>query len=68
MTGTGTATSVGLRMSLIPDGVVERLMAERGVRHEAVARARARLADASPCPAEAVAATLVDCMVAGRMP
>jgi len=52
----------------IPAGMIESLLADCGVRQEAVARARARLAGASPCPAEELAATLVDCMVAGRLP
>ena len=52
----------------IPEGVVERLVAEPAVRDDEVRRARALLRGPVFCPAEAVAATLVDCLVAGRLP
>ena len=48
--------------------LVERLVATPRVRDEAVARARALLASGTWCRAEEVAAEMVDCYVARRLP
>lgn len=51
----------------LSDDVLENVLAVPGVRPDVVARARALLDDA-PCRAEEIAAELVDCYVAQRLP
>lgn len=51
----------------LSDDVLENVLAVPGVRAEVVARARALLGD-TPCRAQEIAAELVDCYVAQRLP
>lgn len=52
----------------LPEDVLNGVLAVPPVRAEAVARARALLGTARWCRAEEVAAELVDCFVANRVP
>ena len=52
----------------LPDGLLDHVLAAPTVRDEAVARARTLLQSASWCRADEVAAELVDCYVARRLP
>lgn len=51
----------------LSDDMLENVLALPGVRADVVARARAHLGDA-PCRAQEIAAELVDCYVAQRLP
>jgi hypothetical protein len=48
--------------------VLEDIEAVPPVRADVVARAQAHLRGAGPCPAEKIAAELVDCLVGRRLP
>ena len=52
----------------VPDDVLAAVLAAPGVRADVVARARLLLRSSSWCRAEEVAAELVDCYVARRLP
>lgn len=52
----------------VPPPVLALVLASPRVRNDAVARGRAVVAALEPCPAEALAATLLDCWVRRRLP